>query len=85
MQGRIDGGQGGHNSPGVEFLWGRRITAGAPNYCEGAEKSQQCHKYIVQYNIFASERPQVRTWGAKLASYPGRHLTSLLPCLVTPG
>ena len=28
---------------------------------------------------FASERRQVRTWGAKLASCPGRHLTSLRP------
>jgi len=40
----------------------------------GAEKSQQCHKCFFQYSTFASERPQVRTWGAKLASCPGRHL-----------
>jgi len=50
---------------------GRRITA------EGAEKSQQCHKYFLPYSAFASERPQVRTWGAKLASWPGSYLTSL--------
>ena len=38
-------------------------------------------KYFVQYSIFASQRPQVRTWGTKLVSYPGRHLTSLRPWL----
>jgi len=32
-QGRNEGGQGGHNSPGANSLWGRWITAGAPNYC----------------------------------------------------
>jgi len=40
----------------AQFL-GRRITIGAP------EKSQQCHKYFLQYTTFASERHQVRTWG----------------------
>jgi len=46
---------------------------------EGAEKSQLCHKYFLQYSTFTSERRQVRTWGAKLGSCPGRHLTSLRP------
>jgi len=32
-QGRNEGRQGGHNSPGANSLWGRWITAGAPNYC----------------------------------------------------
>ena len=41
---------------------GCRITKGAPNDCGGAEKSQQCHEYFPQHT-FASERPQVRTWG----------------------
>ena len=27
-------------------------------------------------SAFASEKPEIRTWGAKLASCPGRHLTS---------
>jgi len=45
----------GHNSPGAESLWGRRMTAW------GAEKFQQCHKCFLQYTTFASERPQVRT------------------------
>jgi len=30
----------------------------------GAEKSQQCRKYFLQYSRFTSERPQVRTWGS---------------------
>ena len=47
-------------------ILGRRITT-------GAKKSQQCHNQIFQNGTFASERPQVRTWG--------RHLTSSLrPC-----
>jgi len=49
MQGRNEGGQKGRNSPGAESLWGRRIIAG------GTEKSQQCHKYFVQYSTFASK------------------------------
>ena len=63
----------GAQTPSAESLWGRRITA------VGAEKSPQCHKYFLQYSAFASERPQFRKWGAKLASWPGRHLTSLRP------
>jgi len=58
---------------GAHFLE-RRITAG------DADKSQQCHKNFFQYSKFASERLQVRTWDAKLASCPGRHLTSFHPC-----
>jgi len=58
---------------GAQFS-GRRITAG------GAKK-QQCHKYFLQYSTFASEKHQVRTWGAKLASCPGRHVTPLRPRL----
>jgi len=38
IQGRNVGGQGGHDSPGTESLWARRVISG------GAEKSQQCHK-----------------------------------------
>ena len=44
-----------HNAPGAETL-------------VGAEKSQQCRKYFLQYSTFASETPQIRTCGAKLAS-----------------
>jgi len=34
---------------------------------------------LFQYITFASKRPQVRIWGAKLTSCPGRHLTLLRP------
>jgi len=32
-QGRNEGGQGEHNSPGANLLRGHWITAGVPNYC----------------------------------------------------
>jgi len=57
MQGPNDGGQGG-------------AIPRAPNHYGGAEKSQQCHMYFLQYSIFASERPQVRTWGRKICFLP---------------
>jgi len=38
---------------GAESLQGRRITAG------GAEKSQQCHKYFLQYSKSTFERTQI--------------------------
>ena len=83
MQGRSDGGERGCNSPGAESLWERQIAVrGAEWFLGRAKKSQQCHRqaYFLQYNSFASERPQFRTWGTKLASCPGRHLTSWRPC-----
>jgi len=44
--------------------WGKGGTISrAPNDCGGVEKSQQCHRYFLQYSTFASERPQARTWG----------------------
>jgi len=61
---------------GAQFH-GRRITPGdaeilrgAPNDCGGAKKSQQCHKHFLQYSTFASERPQVRTWGRQTCFLP---------------
>ena len=54
----------GAQTPSAESLWGRRITA------VGAEKSPQCHKYFLQYSAFASERPQVRTWGRQTCFLP---------------
>ena len=48
----------------------------APNHCEDAErcggrqKSQQYHKYILQYSTFASERPHFRTWGCQTCFLP---------------
>jgi len=63
MQGRNEGGKGRTipRAPihygGAESLRGRRITAG------GTEKSQQCHKYFLQYSKCAFERAPVRLWG----------------------
>jgi len=70
------GGQGGvpKITPDAESLWGRRITAG------GAEKSQQCHKYFLQYSTFASERPLLRKWGRQtcfLLRAPSNLVTTL--------
>jgi len=41
----------------------------APNYC-GGKKSQQCHKHFLENSTFASERPQVRTWGRQMCFLP---------------
>jgi len=60
-QGRYEG---RNNSPGAESLRGRQITAG------GAEKSQQCHMYILQCSKFACERSQVRTRGRRTCFLP---------------
>jgi len=43
---------------------GRRMTA------EGAENSQQCHKYFLQHSTFASDRPQVRKLGLQTCFLP---------------
>ena len=52
------GGQGGYNSLGAVSLRGRGITAGsAEPLWGGAENSQQCCQYFLQYNAFASECP----------------------------
>jgi len=52
---------------GAQFP-GDRIAMGALNHCGGRrvivgapEKSQECHKYFLQYSAFGSERSQVRT------------------------
>ena len=53
---------------------------GAPNHCGGRQTSQQCHKYFLQFSTFASERPQVRTWGHQtcfLPRAPSNLVTSL--------
>ena len=62
-QGRNDGGQGGHNAPGAESLWGRRMTGGAPQKVPTMSQARQ-------YSTFASERPQVRTWERQSCSSP---------------
>jgi len=59
----------------------RQITMGAPNYCGVREKSQQCHKYFIQYSKFASTKPQSRTWGRQtcfLSRVPSNLVTPLI-------
>ena len=65
-QGRNEGGKGG-------------AIPRAPSHYGGAEKSQRCHKYFLQYSTFASERPQFRTWGCQTC-----FLARAAPNLVTP-
>jgi len=42
----------------AEWFWG------------GAKKSQKCHTHFLQYSTFASERPQVQTWGRQTCFLP---------------
>ena len=51
-----------------------------PSHWGSPQKSQQCHKYLLRYSTFASERPKGSTSGSKLVSYPGRHLPSVRLC-----
>jgi len=74
QQGRNEEGKAGAIPRAPNHSGGAEILREAPNDCRGAKKSQQCHKYFLQYSTFASEKSQVRTWGGKLASGPGRHL-----------
>jgi len=76
---RNERGQGGHIARAPNHYGDAESLWISPNAGGGAEKSQQRHKHFLQYSEFASERYQVRTWGAKLASCPGRHLASLRP------
>ena len=65
-------GQGGAITRAPNNCGGRQMTAW------GVEKSQQCHKYFLQYSTFASERPQVRTWERQncfLPWAPPNHVT----------
>jgi len=75
---------------GAQFP-GRRATMVAPNHCGGrrmvaggAETFQQCHKCFLQYSIFASERPQFRTWGRQTCFMPralSKVVTPLALCI----
>jgi len=75
------GGQGGHNSPGAKSLWGHWITA-APNDCGGRRKVPTMSQVLssMQYMCFGKKDLRFEHGGAKLASCPRCHLTSLRPC-----
>jgi len=51
----------------------------APNHCGGVQKSHQCHKYFLQYSIFASGRPRVRTWGRQTCFLPRAPSNLVMP------
>ena len=59
---------------------GRRMVAG------GAEKSQQCHKYLPPYSSLhlLPKHLSFEHGGAKLASCPGRYLKPLHPWATYP-
>jgi len=50
----------------------------------GAEKSQGCHKFFLQFGTFDSEIPQFRTWGRQtcfLLRAPSNLVTLLIVIL----
>jgi len=61
---------------------GRQIAMGGANHYGGAEKSQQCHNYFIQYSTFASEIPQIRTLGSQTCFFP-RAPSNLVTSLIT--
>jgi len=64
---------------GAQFP-GRRITMGAPNHCEGRRKVLAMSQVFSSIQYICSRRTSgSNMWGAKLASCPGRHPTSLHP------
>jgi len=75
---------GPYHYGGAKWQRGRQMTAGSPNDCRSAEKSQQCHKRFLQYGKFASERVQIRTWGRQTCFLP-RAPSNLVTPLHTSG
>jgi len=58
----------------------RQMTMGPPNHYTGRRKVPTMSQVLSSIQRISSERPHVPTWGAKVASCPGRHLTSLCSC-----
>ena len=67
-QGRYEGGQGSNNSPGAELL-------------QGAQKVPTITCTFFNTEHLLRNDPRFEHGGSNLTSYPGRHLTSLRPCL----
>ena len=73
---------GGHNSPGDESLWWPRITAGSAEWPRRALKSpNNVTSTFFDTVHWLPEDLRFEHGGAKLASCPGRRLTSLRPCV----
>jgi len=62
---------GCHNSPGDKSLWGRRMTA------RGAESPNNVRSNFFNTVHLLPKDLRFKHGGAKFASCPGRHLTSL--------
>jgi len=74
-------GDGENNSPGAGSLWGRRITAWDTKCFLGPPKIP--NNFTITFFNTVNFLPKDLTFehgGAKLASCPGRSLTSLHPC-----
>ena len=64
----------------ISCRWSRGVTRGERGtHSPVAEKAPQYQNYFLQYSIFASERPQFRTWGRQTCFLPRTP-----PNLVTP-
>jgi len=70
----VTGGQGGRKFPGRRVTMGRRITAGASKSSKNVTST-----FFNTVNLLPKEL-RFEHGGVKLASCPGRHLTSLRPC-----
>ena len=79
-QGRNEGGKGAQ-LPGRQLLWGCRITAGGPNHCGGRRKVPTMSQIFSSIHYICFRNITGSNMGAKPASCPGRHLTSLRPCV----
>jgi len=71
----------------IFIVWHQRRNEGgtiprAPNYCGGA-KSHNNVIALFQNSIFASERPQVRTWGRQTCFLPQAPSTLVTPLHIT--
>jgi len=75
-QGRNEGGKGVTIPRVPNHAGGRQMTAG------DAEKSQQSHKYFLQYSTFATGRPQVRKWGRQTCFLPRAPSNLVAPLLL---
>jgi len=70
----------GHNSPGAESVWGRRITAGGAKWLREAPKSPNNIVGIFFNTVHLLPKYlRYEHRGAKAALCPGRHQTSLRP------
>ena len=61
---------------------GRGVTRGGAKgaHCFGRRKVPTMWYVLPSIQYICSKRPQIRTWGPRPASCPGRHLNSACPC-----